>query len=294
MAGEGGAPKRHAHIAPADSGSNVGQIIAVGLIVAVVGGGGLWYLNRKGEDNKLNTLFASADAKHQGTSNGQRGNMTLGDGSTVHIGPATKLTIIPDYNKQYRGVMVDGTAGFDVKAVPNTPVELRVMGVAVVMNEGSVILRGYPDDKEGYIKIVSGSADVRAKDVHKQVTGPAALRVGKDTTVSDATADAADAATAWMDDKIVAKDAPLSEVLPMLMKYYALNLDVADKALLARTVSIEASLDSKQKAIDALEANGFKFYYEGSKAMLKDNPGGAKAAPKAAAAKAAPAKATKK
>src|SRR5262249_35703961 len=97
---------------------------------------------------------------------------------------------------------------------------------------------------------------------------PAALKVGKDSTLSDAPADAVDAATSWIDGKVIVKDMQLKDVLPVLNKYYALTLDVADKSLLSRPVTMEAALDSKQKAIDALEASAqVKFYYDGAKPM---------------------------
>ncbi|MEA3244657.1 MAG: FecR domain-containing protein [Gemmatimonadota bacterium] len=276
-------PHHHAHIASADEGAPIGQIVTVGLIVAVLGGAGLWYLNRKGEDNRLNTLFNSSDARHIGTSNGQRGNVTLSDGSTLQIGPATKLTIIPDYNKQYRGIMVDGTMSMDVKAVPNTPLEIRAGGGAIVLDEGSVVVRSYADEGDGYIKLTAGKGLVRAKEARREVTAPAVLHIGKDSTLSDANQGEADLATSWATGKVEIKDMPLKDVLTLFTKYYALTMKVADDAMLTRPVTMEADLDSKQKAIDALQAAAFvKFGYDGSTPMLRDDP--------AAAAKAAKAK----
>ncbi|HVZ49273.1 MAG TPA: FecR domain-containing protein [Gemmatimonadaceae bacterium] len=280
MAGTGGAnkpaqPHHRPHVATAE-GANIKQIVIVGVIVAVFGGGGLWYLNRKGEDNKLNTLFKSQDVRHINTSNGQMGDVTLGDGSALSIAPATKLTIIPDYNKAYRGIQVEGGLKIDVKPSPNTPLELRVGGAALVLNEGSVIARAYPDENDGYIRVVSGSGEVRAKDVHRPVTGPVTVRVAKDSTIADADQATADAALAFADKKVVLNNVPLKDVLPLLLKYYGLNPDVPDKALLDRPVTMEGTLGgSNKEAIAALEkAASVKFTYEGTnpKPILKDNP----------------------
>lgn len=294
MAGESGKPKKephafhsthHAHIAP-DSGGGNKQIIIVAIIAAVFGGGGIWYLNRAGEDNKLNTMFMSQDARKINTNNGQTGEMTLSDGSALIIAPATKLTIIPDYNKTHRGIKAEGGVKIDVKASANTPLELRVAGAALVLDEGSVIARAYADEGEAYIRLVSGSGEVRAKDARRQLTGPVTIKVAKDSTISDADPAAADMATAFADKKVLINNMPLSAVLPLLQKYYSLNPDVPDKALLDRVVTMEGTLGgSNKEAIAALEKAAFvKFTYQGTdpKPILKDDPA---AAAKAAAKK---------
>jgi ferric-dicitrate binding protein FerR (iron transport regulator) len=283
MAGDGNKPHHHAHIKTADAGAPIGQIVTVGVIVAVLGGAGLWYLNRKGEDNKLNAQFNSSDARKINTSNGQMGDVTLSDGSMLSIAPATKLTIIPDYNKVNRGIMVEGGLKIDVKSVPNTPLELRAGGAALVMDEGSVVLRAYPDEGDAYIRVASGSGEIRAKEVRRQVTGPVTIHVGKDSSISDAEQMMGDDATAFADKKVMLHNVPLRDVLPLLQKYYGLNPEVKDQALLDRPVTMEGTLGGSNKdAIAALEAAAFvKFTYEGTnpRPVLKDDP--------AAAAKAA-------
>lgn len=276
MAGTGGTnkpaqPQHRPHVASAE-GANVTQIVVVGLIVAVLGGAGLWYLNRKGEDNKLNTLFKSSDVRKISTANGQRGNVTLSDGSVLSIGPATELVIIPDYNTAYRGIQVNGTVAIDVKPSPNTPLELRSGGAAIVMDSGSVVIRGYADEGDVFIDLKTGTALIRAKDARRQITAPAALRVAADSTVSDADPAAVDLATSWATGKVHIKDMPLKNVLTLFTKYYALTMKV-DDALLSRPVTMEADLDSKQNAINALEASaGVKFGYDGSAPVLRDDP----------------------
>jgi ferric-dicitrate binding protein FerR (iron transport regulator) len=287
MAGEAPKAKHHAHIAPDTSGGSK-QIIIVAVIAAVLGGGGIWYLNRAGEDNKLNTMFKSEDAKKISTNNGQRGEMTLSDSSVLSIAPATKLTIIPDYNKQYRGIKVEGGLKINVKSVANTPLELRVGGAALVLTEGSVVARSYADEGDGYIKLTSGSGELRAKEVRRQLTGPVAILVGKDSSITDADAGKADEATAFADGKVVINGAPLSDVLKLFTKYYALTMEVKDEALLARPVTMTADFAGKKEAIAALEAAAMvKFGYEGTSAkpVLKDDPAAAAKAAKAAAKK---------
>ncbi|MDA1081658.1 MAG: FecR domain-containing protein [Gemmatimonadetes bacterium] len=276
-------PHHHAHIQTVDAGMPIGQILIVGGIVALLGGGGLWYLDRKGEDTKLNTLFKSQDTRKITTNNGQRGNVTLSDGSILSVGPATKLTIIPEYNTLYRGVQVNGTAGFDVKPSAGVPLEVRAGGGIFVLDEGAFVVRSYEDEGDATFKLTSGSVQVRAKDARLEITAPALLYIGKDSTVSDADSVAVDIATSWVDGTVKFVDMPIRGLLPLLNKYYALSIELTDEALLSRTVTMEASLESKQMAIDALEKAAFvKFAYNGTTPTLKDDPAAAARAARAA------------
>lgn len=151
MAGDGGkstnqphtGAQHHAKITT-DQGMPLKKIVTVGVVAAVLGGGALWWLNRAGEDNKLNMLFSSGEVRNISTVNGQRGDITLSDGSKLSIGPATKLVIIPKYNELYRGVKVEGTANFDVKASSGVPLEVRAGGAVLVIDEGTFVVQATP------------------------------------------------------------------------------------------------------------------------------------------------------
>jgi ferric-dicitrate binding protein FerR (iron transport regulator) len=279
MAGDG---RHHPKVKTADGGGS-NQMLIVGGLIAVIGGSAIWYLNRAGDESKLNPLFNAAEARKVSTNNGQRGDMTLSDGTKMTIGPATKLTIIPDYNTTFRGVKVDGTVAFDVKASPGVPLEVRTAGAAVVIDEGAMVVRGYADEADAYINLTAGKASVRGKGERREITAPAAVRIGKDSTVTDADPAAATLATSWATGTVSIKDMPLKDVLPLFTKYYAITMEAADPALLTRPVTMDAQLDSKQKAIDALAASAFvKFGYDGNKPILRDDPAAAAKAAKAA------------
>ncbi|MBM4194577.1 MAG: DUF4974 domain-containing protein [Gemmatimonadetes bacterium] len=278
-----GGTARHSHIPTAEPGMSMGAKIGIGLAAIILGGAGYYFLDRASEDNKLNTLFNSAEARKINTINGQRGDITLSDGSKLNIGPATKLTIIPNYNEMYRGVMVDGTASFDVKPSPNTPLEVRTAGAALVVDEGSFIVSGYKDEGEGFIKLTSGSASIRAKDFRREVTAPAALYIGKDSSITDADPERIGIATAWSEGNVILKGMTLSEVLPKFNRYFGIKIALADPALGSRPVDMTAQLDSKQKAIDALAASAFvKFGYDDQNPVFRDDPAAAAKAAKAA------------
>ena len=275
-------PHHHAHIKTADEGAPKSQMLIVGVVIAILAGGSLWYLNRKGEDNKLNSLFVSQDARKISTNNGQRGDVTLSDGSKLAVGPATKLTIIPDYNNLYRGVKVEGTAGFEVVSVANTPFELRAGGAAILLDHGEFVVRSYPDEGDVIFKLTAGSALIRSKELRREVVAPAMIYIGKDSSVSDIDEVTANLGVSWTTDTVHFRDIPIRNLLPLLEKYYALKVDLTDEALLSRTVTMDASLESKQKAIDALEKAAFvKFAYSGATPTFKDDPAAAERAARA-------------
>jgi ferric-dicitrate binding protein FerR (iron transport regulator) len=260
------------HIAHVQTGTPISQMIVVGLIVVVLAGVGIWWLNRKSEGGALNTLFVSKDARNIATVNGQRGDITLSDSTVVRIGPATKLIIIPEYNERYRGIRVEGTAAVSVGR-SNTPLEVRVGNAAVVARSTAFVVRGYPDEDEVFIKLTEGNVYVRVGDTRRDMTAPSAIQVAKDGTISEPSADAIDQATMWADGKVVFRNLPLKDVLPRFDKYYALKMKVADDAILSRSVTMEAEIDSKLKAIAALEKSAMvKFGYDGTTPMLRDAP----------------------
>ena len=102
------------------------------------------------------------------------------------------------------------------------------------------------------------------------------MKISKDSTLTDADAIATDVATSWVDGKVVFKGITVKDVLPLFEKYYAMKLQVKDEAILSRPVDMEAQIDSKSKAISALEASAHvKFAYDGTTPTLKDDPAGA-------------------
>jgi hypothetical protein len=72
-------------------------------------------------------------------------------------------------------------------------------------------------------------------------------------------------------------------VLPLITRWYGLEIKVPDQALLARPVTASASLESSREAIAAIERSAkLAFDYEGKTMILRD---AGTAAPKAAGKK---------
>ena len=80
-------------------------------------------------------------------------------------------------------------------------------------------------------------------------------------------------AVGWAEEKFVVIDRPLREVVPLMNRWYRLDLNVAEERLLDRKATIRALLTSSRQAIEALEASAnVKFGYQGENKVLRDAP----------------------
>ena len=78
-------------------------------------------------------------------------------------------------------------------------------------------------------------------------------------------------ATSWNDKTLTIANRPLRDVLPQLKRWYGLDIKVIDAPLLARMVTMQASLDSPNEAITGVsQSANVKFGYEGKTMVFTD------------------------
>jgi ferric-dicitrate binding protein FerR (iron transport regulator) len=79
------------------------------------------------------------------------------------------------------------------------------------------------------------------------------------------------ATMAWTDDSLVVVNQPLRAVLPVLTRWYGLDLKVPDGALLDRPVTFRAPLNSSRLAVEGIERSGnVRYSYAGQDLALRD------------------------
>jgi transmembrane sensor len=174
------------------------------------------------------------------TAVGARDSVRLPDGTRVVLGPGSRLSVTPGFGSAGREVGVEGmayfvvgheSAPFIVHAGPalvrdigtafvvRTDSAAGVRSVTVAVTEGLVELD--PDD--------ASASSVRLKAGERGI-------VHSDGRVA-AGATATDADLAWTRGRLIFTDAPLSAVRGDLLRWYGVELRVADSALLARRVT---------------------------------------------------------
>ncbi len=247
-----------------------GPFILIGVVGAAIAIGGIWYINKAGETRAITNALAAQDVRAYNTGIGQAANVTLDDGTVVHLAPDTKLTVPKQFNIGIRAVKIDGAANFEVTQAQDKPFEVRV-GDAAVLAHGTVFtVRKYPDENIVVVSVKQGSVDVRLGD------SVSAIPTGKTVAAAngalrDATAEETQEATTWADGNVSIVGHNLRFGLVALKRWYGLDVHVQDTTLLSRSVFIVAPLNSPKEAISSVEKSaGVHFTYIGDNMAFED------------------------
>jgi ferric-dicitrate binding protein FerR (iron transport regulator) len=177
---------------------------------------------------------------------------------------------------ELRAVKIDGTANFDVTRTPEQALqqafEVRSSNVVIqAKGTSSFTVRRYKEDKGVVVHAKRGPIDVRVGENTRTVAEGSSIKVDTAGTMEVPTSEEVAEASSWADGKasILGKD--LREALPLLKRWYGLDIHVEDQALLARKVFINADITSKKAAIAAVEqSGGMRFTYIGENMAFQD------------------------
>lgn len=196
------------------------------------------------------------------TQSGERREITLADGSVVDLSPNTALHI--RFSAHLRSVLIDrGESSFHVAKNPSRPFvvrtpEARVQAVGTVFsvarNADSVVVTV----TEGQVRVSSGETSASARQPAS--FSDISLRANEQVSVSSrgtassirqiAEAKNVDRA----EDSWVFEDARVSDVVARFNDANRLQIRIADRALLQRTVSGVFKPNDPESFIDFLEA----------------------------------------
>ncbi|HET9013158.1 MAG TPA: FecR domain-containing protein [Gemmatimonadaceae bacterium] len=244
---------------------------AIALLAAAALAVGARVIGRSSAEVVTEKALASADARILFSGSGQRALVALVDQSKATLGPNSRLIIPPGFGTKLRTVRLEGTASFDVAPGQELPFAVRA-GNATVTALGTTF----------DVAADTGSAVVmvRARTGRLQLSSPSetrtmepgqALMVARDGSIAAPAATALASTLGWTDGQLVVTDRPLREVLPLLRRWYALDLQVKDSALLDRRVTMAPALGVPRNAIGALEsAAGLALTWEGERMVLVD------------------------
>ena len=217
---------------------------------------------------------------------GERSSLTLSDGSRITVSAGSRLTIPGDLGKGgRRQVWLDGEAFFDIVHDSLRPFVVHtkhgvaedlgtefvvstypeVSGMRLAVREGLVALRN-PGDTA-----LAGNAEFPplAMDTVALLRPGDVARVSSSGAVRVTRAQDVNGLFAAADGVLALQAVPLRDAIPRLERWYAITIDVPDRALLARRVSGTFREESAESAIGsvamALEARAV---WSGSRVTL--------------------------
>jgi ferric-dicitrate binding protein FerR (iron transport regulator) len=255
-------------------------LVAWGLVAggAIAVAGMMWVLNRTGAEVATTNALASPKARATTSAPGQRGLVTLLDGTRVTIGPESKLVVPEEFPKSPRAVQLEGTASFAVAAGQDKPFEVRAGKASLTTTATSAVtsefaVSAFPEDSVVTLRVHDGSVTVTTPTESRTVPAGGALAITRDGAMREPTREAADEALGWTDEHLTIANRPLREVLPLLRRWYALDVKAPDASLLDRRVSMTAALGTPRNAITAIEstaANGVRFGWVSDTMVVQD------------------------
>lgn len=162
------------------------------------------------------------------TANRERAELRLSDGTRIRLAPASRVRVAADYGEKRRAVYLEGQGYFEVEHDASRPFTVYA-GRAIARDLGTEFaVRSYAEDRA--VQVVVRTGAVAMSGVGRLGAGDVG-RLGIDGTSSLTRGVAVDSLLAWLDGRLVFRDAPLTTVLEELRRWHDADVQLADPAL---------------------------------------------------------------
>lgn len=186
------------------------------------------------------------------TSPGQTREITLSDGTYIHLAAASELTARLGWRAR-RVTMASAEATFDVAHDPNKPFLISVGDQQVKVVGTEFDIRHFADEvvvtvRRGVVEVrqpALGGTPVARLTVGDQLSHRVGAQTSRRTRVDPAVA------FAWTEGRLICEDRPLSEIVADLNRHYARPIQVSDAAGRKRFSGVLA-LDDQDQVVQRL------------------------------------------
>jgi transmembrane sensor len=207
------------------------------------------------------------------TARGQRAVVVLGDGSRVELGTESVLRVRP-FRDSARVVWLEGQAVFDVVHDTSHAFFVHTKN-AVTEDLGTRFsIRSYPTDNRVQVLVTSGKVALRAAGAPASsgtLLGPSDLGV-LDSAGQTTVRNGVDSSSylAWTRDRFVFDNAPLSDVLPEIARWFDVQITVENPALKQRRVTMNVPASSLRSVMGAATLPlGLRFSTDGRTVVVR-------------------------
>lgn len=190
------------------------------------------------------------------TGYGVRDSVRLPDGTRVMLAPGTRLAVSPSYGSTSREVTVQGMAFLAVHHDAALPFTVRAGG-ALLRDVGTefTVRTGAGASDPVSVSVSEGSVEVRSASAPASAVTLAAgdrAELGSDGHVVAERGAGSDADLAWMSGRLVFRDARMDQVRVDLHRWYGVELQFADSAMLARRVTATFDGEPVDRALQVI------------------------------------------
>jgi transmembrane sensor len=231
--------------------------------IIIVGGTVLWQNYRNSRGDLGRQTFA--------TSAGERREVALRDGSKVLLGPTSRLIVGPSDDGD-RQVTLDGIAYFSVVHDPAHPFSVKA-GDTRIRDIGTAFSVEHDDSAGTRVAVDSGAVTIGPAD---RDLGDAPVLNARDRAIVDTKgalvverAAVSDDDLAWIQGRLVFRDAPLVLVGAELYRWYGVRLRVADSSLASLHLTASFSGEPVDRVLNVIALSlGARIERQGNVAIL--------------------------
>jgi transmembrane sensor len=211
-------------------------LLAAAAVVVVAGASLLWRATREGERTTAGVQVADVEYS---TGVGRIDTLRLADGTSVVLGPSSRLRLEPHYGQRARTLTLDGQAFFDVVHDDARPFVVRTAS-ATLRDVGTTFSVESDRDLGTRIVVTSGAVDVAAvaaRDGEPTVLhGGDRAEVNGDRMTVERGVVSGDAMS-WTHGTLAFHDASMATVGAELRRWYGIRLVIDDSALATRRLT---------------------------------------------------------
>jgi transmembrane sensor len=241
------------------------RVAAAGVII--IGGTALWQSIRRSQEGDNGRTFA--------TGVGERRQVSLRDGTKVLLGPTSRLIVAASSADDRRLVMLDGIAYFSVVHDPAHPFTVKA-GAISIQDVGTAFSVESDDSAGTRVAVDSGSVAIGAAD---QKHSRGAVLNARDRAVVDSLGVVAversavsEDDLAWIQGRLVFRDAPLVLVGAELYRWYGVRLRVADPSVANLHLTASFSGEPVDRVLNVIALSlGARIERQGNVAVLYRN-----------------------
>lgn len=163
---------------------------------------------------------------------GQKGSMSLADGTVVHLNSASKISFAPDYNTEERMVKLEGEAYFEVAKNPDKRFVVTCNGVDIEALGTEFNVKAYCADSVITTTLAKGKVRVynREQEVTLLPNGVATYNL-KRRRIESSTVEDISIANYWRTGQLVCHAEPLSSIAKTIERMYNVKININDERL---------------------------------------------------------------
>jgi transmembrane sensor len=180
-------------------------------------------------------------------------SLTLPDGTRVTLGPLSSVTVVKGYGAGRREVELRGEAFFDVVHNASSPFTTRALGVIITDIGTSFAVRA---DSSIGVSVAVREGAVSLKRADTTTSSGVILGAGEFALLTPSGQTTTRAATeqdlAWMQGRLVFREAPMSEVSESFRRWYGIHLRLADASIAKRHLTATLSGETPEAALEII------------------------------------------